>query len=68
MITDDHLCETIRRYARETIIGSKSAKNKPTYYGQAEECDKSINKFWDYLSEIEKTMSARGTSDEEGED
>jgi hypothetical protein len=64
VITDDYLCETIRRSARETVIGTSNAKNKPIYYGQAKECDKSVFAFRDYLVEIERAASTRIASEE----
>lgn len=67
VITDDHLCETVRTYARETVIGDKDVRNKPVYYGQARECNRTLKDFWNDLHELEETIQFASTSDEEGD-
>ena len=68
VITDDPLCETVRQYARETVIGGKDAKNKPVYYGRARECNRDLKALWGYLLKLEGTIPVASTSDEESED
>lgn len=66
VITDNHLCETIRRSARETIIGDAQTKNHAKKYGQAKECNKTVADFRSYFSEMERAASSRTAGDEEG--
>ena len=65
VITDDHFCETVRRYARDTVIGSKFARNSPQYFGQGSECTKSLQDFWIYLRGCEDAIPKRASGDEE---
>ena len=66
VITDNHLCETIRQSARETILGNEQTKNHAENYGQAKGCNKTVADFKNYFSEMERAVSARSTGDEEG--
>jgi len=63
VITDNHLGETIRRAARDSVIG-RDAKNEPDYYGQAPGC-KTPDQFKAYYLELEKRILTKPTTDEE---
>lgn len=64
VITDDFLCETVRHYARESIIGGGTVKNKPKYYGQSPECNP-VQDFWHHLSNFDHFVLTRSATDEE---
>lgn len=64
VITDNHLGETIRRAARDSVIGSLDAKNKPEYYGQAQGC-KTLTEFKNKYSNLESLILSRSSADEE---
>ncbi len=66
LLTDDDLCETIRRYARESVVG-REALNKPTYYGHGMSCDKNVEQFKKKFGEIERLMKPKSGEDEESE-
>jgi hypothetical protein len=66
VITDNFLCGAIRRSTRETIVGGKQAKNKPEYYGQARECNKTVVDFRNHITGMERAVSSRTAGDEEG--
>jgi hypothetical protein len=66
-LTDHHLCDTIRRSARETVVGTKEVKNKPEYYGQSKACEKKAEDFKRYFMDIERSFSPRDTGDEEAD-
>jgi hypothetical protein len=63
VITDNHLGQTIRRAARDSMVGT-DAKIKPEYYGQCASC-KRPDEFRDYYSKLEHIISLRTASDEE---
>jgi hypothetical protein len=65
VITDNHLGETIRRAARDSVVGGLDVKNRPEYYGQAIGC-KTPDDFKKYYSELERLLTLRATADEEG--
>ena len=64
LITDNQLCDTIRRAARETVVGTKEAKNKPAEYGDSKRCDKKVDDFKKYFQDLEKSFSPKETDEE----
>ena len=52
VITDEHIAQRIRGYARDAIIG-KNPRNKIISYSQAPDATNSINDFEHYVGEIE---------------
>lgn len=65
VLTDDHFCETIRRSARDSVIGGAQTINHPDYYGQINGCNKTLNDFREYSSGLEKILSTKTAGDEE---
>ena len=68
LITDDHLCETIRSHSRQTVLGGLGVKNPPTYYGHGRECEKKVADFKDHYTKMEKLLKPKSSGDEESED
>jgi hypothetical protein len=68
VITDEHLCDTVRRYARAAILGGKDVHKKPQYFGQARECGKDkVHEFWVYLHGLEESIQTSTSDDEESD-
>jgi len=63
VITDNHLGETIRRAARDSVVGDRETKNKPVYYGK-QTSYKTTDEFKKYYSDLEKLISLRTVRDE----
>jgi hypothetical protein len=65
LITDNQTCDTIRRAARETVIGPKNARNEPEYFGHAKICgEKRVEAFKKYFQSIETRFSPKGADEE----
>lgn len=66
VITDQHLSETVRQYARETIIGT-DVKNPAVYYGQGRN-EKEPKEFLRLIRILENEILPASTGDEESSD
>jgi hypothetical protein len=64
VITDNHLGETIRRAAKDSVVGGRETKNKPVYYGN-QTSYKTTDEFKKYYSDLEKLISLRTVRDEQ---
>ena len=68
IITDSQVCDTIRRAARETVIGPKDARNQPEYFGHSKICgEKKVEAFKNYFQAIEARFSPKEGADEEAD-